>query len=97
MGYKYRSIQQCDFNKDVKPLCHDYYEHYLPRYYSKNKGTLSESKIKTDIAAGHLFGVVEVDISVRADFEDFFSEFPPFIVYLSSVNVRHRRTYNRIL
>ena len=31
-----------------------------------------------DIANGQLFGVVEVDISVKDDFKDYFSEFPPF-------------------
>ena len=48
-----------------------------------------ENKIKSDIANGQLFGVVEVDISVKEEFKEFFSEFPPFL-HLSSVNVRHR-------
>ena len=39
MGYKYISIQQCDFNKAVKSLCTEYYDHYLPTYYTKNKGS----------------------------------------------------------
>ena len=78
MGYKYVSIQQCDFNKAVKSLCTEYYDHYLPTYYTKNKGSLTENKIKSDIANGQLFGVVEVDISVKKEFKEFFSEFPPF-------------------
>ena len=78
MGYKYVSIQQCDFNKAVKSLCTEYYDHYLPTYYTKNKGSLTENKIKSDIANGQLFGVLEVDISVKKEFKEFFSEFPPF-------------------
>ena len=70
-------------------MCHEFYDHYLPKYYTKNKGSSSESKIKSDIANGQLFGVVEVDIFVKEEFKHFFSEFPPFL-YLSSVNVRHR-------
>ena len=89
MGYKYLSIQQCDFNKAVKSLCNDFYDHYLPKYYTKNKGSLTKTKIKSDIANGQLFGVVEVVISVKEEFKDYFLEFPPFL-YLSSVNVRHR-------
>ena len=80
MGYKYAPIQQCDFNKGVKSLCNEFYDHYLPKYYTKNKGSLTEIKIKSDIANGQLFGVVEVDISVKEEFKDFFSEFPPFFV-----------------
>ena len=89
MGYKYVSIQQCDFNKAVKSLCTEYYDHYLPTYYTKNKGSLTGNKIKSDIANGQLFGVVEVDISVKEEFKDFFQNFLPFL-HLSSVNVRHR-------
>ena len=80
MGYKYISIQQCDFNKAVKSLCNEFYDHYLPKYYTKNKGSLTETKIKSDIANGQLSGVVEVDISVKQEFKDIFSEFPPFFV-----------------
>ena len=50
MGYKYVSIQQCDFNKAVKSLCNDFYDNYLPTYYTKNKGSFTENKIKLDIA-----------------------------------------------
>ena len=62
----------------MKSLCTEYYDHYLPTYYTKNKGSLTENKIKSDIANGQLFGVVEVDISVKEEFKEFFSEFPPF-------------------
>ena len=65
MGYNYISIQQCDFNKGIKPLCHKFYDNYLPTYYTRNRGSLTESKITSDIANGQLLGVIEVDISDR--------------------------------
>ena len=81
MGYKYVSIQQCDFNKAVKSLCNNFYDYYLPTYYTKNKGSLTENKIKSDIANGQLFSIVEVDISVKKDSKDYFSELHPFFVH----------------
>ena len=78
MGYNYISIQQCDFNKEIKPFCHELYDEYLPSYYIKNRGSLTESKIRSDIVNGELFGVLEVDITVKNEFKEFFSEFPPF-------------------
>ena len=78
MGYNYISIQQCDFNKEIKPFCHEFYDEYLPSYYTRNRGSLTESKIKSGIANGQIFEVVEVDISIKDEFKDFFSEFPPF-------------------
>ena len=65
MGYN------CDFNKEIKPFRHNFYDEYLPSYYTRNKGSLTESKIKSDIANGQIFGVVEVDISVKDEFKDF--------------------------
>ena len=50
------------------------------------EGSLTESKITSDIATGQLFGAVEVDISVKEEFKHFFQNFPPFL-HLSSVNV----------
>ena len=42
MGHNYISIQQCDFNKEIKPLCHEFYDEYLPSYYTKNRGALTD-------------------------------------------------------
>ena len=53
-------------------FCHEFYDKYLPSYYTKNIGSLTESKIKSGIANGQLFGVLEVDISVKDEFKDFF-------------------------
>ena len=80
MGYKYISIQQCDFYKEIKSLYNNLYDHYLPKYYTKNKGPLTERKIKTYIANGQLFGMVEVDISVKEEFKNFFQNFHHFSV-----------------
>ena len=77
MGYKCISIQQCDFNKEIKPFCHEFYNEYLPSYYTRNRGSLTETKIKSDIANGQLFGVLEVDISVKDGFKDFVQNFHP--------------------
>ena len=40
--------------------------------------SLSNSKILKDIKKGSLFGAVEVDIRVKEEFKDYFSEYPPF-------------------
>ena len=85
MGYNYISIQQCDFHKEIKPFCHHFYDEYLPSYYTKNRGSLSESKIKSDIANGQLFGVLEVDITVKDEFKDlkiFFQNFLPSFLHV---------------
>ena len=76
-GYKFVTIQQCQFFSKIKAKCLRFYEHYLPSYYRKNKGGLSESKILTDVKNGRLFGALEVDIQVEGH-EDFFQEYPPF-------------------
>ena len=78
MGYNYISIQQCNFNKEINPFCHEFYDEYLPSYYTKNRGALTESKIKSDIFNGQLCGVLEVDITVKDEFKEFFFKFPPF-------------------
>ena len=48
-GLNYVSIQECEFNKKVKPKSLSLYNKYLPTYYQKNKPTLSQNKISKDI------------------------------------------------
>ena len=77
-GYKVKTIQQCQFINQIKDKCTKLYDKYLPSYFQRNKTSLTESKILKDIKKGSLFGAVEVDIWVKEEFKDYFSEYPPF-------------------
>ena len=77
-GYKYISIQECEYLSKIKPLCSKFYQKYLPVYYRKNKGSLTTSKILRDVESNKLFGAVEVDIEVKQSHQAQFKEFPPF-------------------
>ena len=77
-GLSFISIQQCEFIKNLKPKCLHFYENYLPKYYIKNKGKLTAEQIVYDINMGRLFGVAEVDITIKEGYEKYFEEFPPF-------------------
>ena len=82
-GYKFVAIQQCQFISKIKPKCLRFYEHYLPSYNRKNKGGLTHSKILTDVKNGRLFGALDVDIQVEVGHEDFFQEYPPFLLLVT--------------
>ena len=36
LGYKYVSIQECIFKRDIKEKCDHLYDLYLPSYFKKN-------------------------------------------------------------
>ena len=74
----YVNIQECEFLSKIKPHCKKYYDKYLPAYYRRNKGKLSDSKILRDVQSNKLFGAVEVDIEVKQSHQDHYKEFPPF-------------------
>ena len=81
-GLNFVSIQECEFNKKIKSHCSDFYKKYLPQYYFTNKGKLTVEQIVHDIELGRLFGVAEVDITIKEGYEKYFEEFPPFFLYM---------------
>ena len=65
IGYMVVHIQECVFNRDVKPHCTEIIDRYLPPFYRANKSkTLNQTTIQRAVCAEELFGLVEVDISV---------------------------------
>ena len=78
-GLTYISIQECQFIKNIKPMCLHLYKTYLPHYYIANKGKLIPQQIVTDILKKvSLFGVAKVDITIEEGYEKYFEEYPPF-------------------
>ena len=78
-GYKFVSIQECEFIRNIKRKCSKIYEKYLPTYYRSHKGPLSFKHIISDIKNDKLFGV---DIQVEKDYPKYFQEFPPFSLHV---------------
>ena len=41
LGYKYVSMQECLFKRDIKDKCDHLYDSYLPSYYKMNRSILT--------------------------------------------------------
>ena len=63
-GYKVESIWECEYKKirACDSSCKDY--SILPNYTKSHPGSISTSKILTDVQSGEMFGMLEVDIHV---------------------------------
>ena len=83
LGYKYVSIQECIFKRDIKEKCDELYNSYLPSYFKLNRSTLTYEKVIKDIENGTLFGVVEVDINVKSEYLKNLKNSLPFFVPLT--------------
>ena len=92
-GLKVTSIWECDFKKNISPLCVEIRDNYLPKYYRKNKKSISFDKIIKDVKENRLFGCVECDLKVpsvwKGEFKnklnphEYFSIFPPIFLTTS--------------
>lgn len=86
-GLKMEVIWECTYKNDILPHVGNLKDIYLPKFYSENKGKLTESQIITAIMRDKLFCAIEVDISVPEKWQgsynqkdkprNFFANFPP--------------------
>lgn len=61
-GYSVITCWECQYDINIAPLSNKYESDYLTRYFTKNRGTLKQEKIKRDIANGKLYGFCQVDM-----------------------------------
>lgn len=61
-GYKCVTCWDCQYDKYISHKSKTYLSEYLPPYFIRNRGTLSQEKIKRNTANGKLYGFCQVDL-----------------------------------
>ena len=79
LGYNVRKIYECDFRNQIKsnPELKNFVESQKPKYYKKDKKTLTEAELLEGVRSGELFGALEVDIHVPDHLKEQFAEMCP--------------------
>ena len=79
LGYNIKKIWECDFRKQIRnnPELSQFIETQKPKYYKKDKKSLTEDQLLDGVRSGELFGALEVDIEVPENLKEQFSEMCP--------------------
>ena len=61
---QFKFIWECEYNEKYSSRCKKYQDQYVPAFYLKNKGKLTQNKIRQAIFNNEIFGFAQVSLNV---------------------------------